>query len=149
MCGFCDDMRDRRRYPRHESWFPVQIDRWFARGLMGCCIDGSASGLLIRSPAQLSAGERIKLTFKVVPTQNEWIRTEAEVIRATRAESTDDPWPVTVALRFAEPILKLEMLFQIADDRRMHGDPRMRRRHSGIRKVTRVLTEDGVELALA
>lgn len=143
-------MRDRRRYPRHESWFPVQIDRWFHRGLMGCCIDGSASGLLVRSPVMPSPGERLKLTFKVVPTQSEWIRTEAEVIRATRNEASDDPWPVTIALRFAEPILKLEMQFQIADDRRLHGDPRQRRRHSGIRKITRVVTEDGnVELAIA
>jgi len=141
-------MRDRRRYPRHEAWFPVQIDRWFQPGLMGCCVDGSASGLLIRSPIQYAEGEKLKLTFKILPTQDEWIRTEAIVIRADRVEGSDDPWPVWVALHLAEPILKLEMLFQIMDDRRKNGDPRTRSRHSGVRKITRVVTERGVEFAL-
>ena len=103
----------------------------------------------MRSPGQLSPGERIKLTFKVLSTQSEWIRTEAEVVRATRSEATDDPWPVTVALRFPEPILKLEMLFQIADDRRVKGDPR-RRRGSGLRRIQRTVNEHGeVELSVA
>jgi len=141
-------MRDRRRYPRHEAWFPVQIDRWFQPGLMGCCIDGSASGLLIRSPVQFAPAERVKLTFKIVPTQDEWVRTEAEVIRADRIDGSEDPWPVWVALRLPEPIMKLEMLYQIADDRRRNGDPRTRRRHSGIRTVTRVVTEHGVDFAI-
>ena len=118
---------------------------------MGCAIDGSASGLLVKSPVQVNPGERLKLTFKVISTQNEWITTEAEVIRASRPKNaSDDPWPVTIALRFAEPILKLEMLFQIADERRVHGDPRQRRHGSGVRRVTRTVNDNGdVEVALA
>lgn len=142
-------MRDRRRYPRHESWFPVQVDRWFQRGLMGCCIDGSASGLQVRSPTQLSVGETVKLVFKVVPTQTEWVRSVAEVIRADRVDGSEDPWPVWIALRFAEPIPKLEMLFQLADERRYKGNPRSRPPGSGVRRVTRIVTEDGVKIALA
>ena len=141
-------MRDRRRYPRHASWFPVQVDRWFQRGLLGCCIDGSASGMQFRCPTQLTVGETVKLTFKVVPTQHEWITVDAEVIRADRMDGSDDPWPVQVAVHFAEAIPKLEMLFQIADDRREKGDPRQRRKHSDIRRIQRRVTENGVEVSL-
>ena len=120
-------MRDRRRYPRHDAWFPVQIDTGSTVGLWGCCVDGSASGLLLRSPVLFSDGEDVTLTFKVLSNQRDWIRCEATVIRADiDPESGDDPWPVWVALHLEEPILKLEMLFQLADDQKRHGDARSR-----------------------
>lgn len=122
-------MRDRRRYPRHESWFPVQIDTGDAVGLWGCCVDGSASGLLLRSPVLFTRGEEVTVTFKVLSSQHDWIVADATVIRADiEPESGDDPWPVWVGLHLDAPILKLEMLFQLADDRNRRGDPRSRRR---------------------
>ena len=122
-------MKDRRRYPRHDAWFPVQLDTGDAVGLWGCCVDGSASGLLLRSPVLFVEGETVNVTFKVLSSQKDWLRARASVIRADiEPEGSDDPWPVSLALHLWEPILKLEMLFPLLDDRQRYGDPRTRRR---------------------
>lgn len=123
--------KERRRYPRHEAWFPVQVDRAEQKGLLGACIDGSASGLHICTPTAFSMGERVELVFKVLPGQSRWIQTSATVMRVevetvTDAEQDPNPWPVLVGLQFDEAIPQLEMFFSLLEEHRRHGDPRLR-----------------------
>ena len=100
-------------------------------------MDGSASGLLVRSSEPFEPGAMVSVVFKVLPSQPEWIRAEAEVVRCDVEMTVDEepsPWPIWVALHLKEAIPKLEMIFSLAESKRRLGDPHLRpirRRRAG------------------
>lgn len=121
---------ERRRYPRHDAWFPVQIDTADRKGCMAVCHDASASGLLLRTPCEFEHGEEVTLIFRVMQSQSQWVIVRGTVVRVDRErEETDgfSPWPVWIAVRFHQPFAKLELLYQVAEARQSRK-PRFQRR---------------------
>lgn len=121
---------DFRKYPRHRVWFPVQVDTDYQMGAVAACINASASGLLLRTPVELGLGDWVSLTFRSTRSSS-FIRAEAEVVRVESdvAAFGDSPsiWPNTIAVQFANPLPKLELLFQCAEERQVGVSRRKKR----------------------
>jgi len=119
-------MKERRRYQRHVVWFPVQVDTATATQRVAACSNASVSGVQLWTPLPLAIGERVTLTFRVMQSQREWLRLEGEVVHVEHEGDADagsgdgnpSPWPNWVGVRFDEPVLKLELMFHLAEEKR-------------------------------
>jgi hypothetical protein len=112
-------MDERRRHPRHQVWFPVQLDRrGGTSGIAAACQDGSASGLLLRSPAVVDVGERVSLVFRALRAQRNWFRFEGTVVRVDVELDGDGDhehaWPAQIAVELDEPSEKLGFFCELA-----------------------------------
>lgn len=74
--------------------------------VFGCCVEASASGLLVQSPVCFQEGEQIDLSFKLNRAELRWTYARACVVR-TEVRKDGGPWPVRIALRFDDVVTQL------------------------------------------
>lgn len=98
---------ERREYRRRRFWLPVQVD-----GLpTGFAVshDASDNGLLLVCSDTPPVGSNVKVTLRIPPGGNVEVSVLATVVRVTNNdEDPDGLWPKKMAVRFDEPIEKLE-----------------------------------------
>ena len=100
--GGGDGGSERRRYKRHQMWFPVTID---VAGLeiWSICRDISECGLLVSARQALPVGTVVTARFKLTPNESD--RTvSAKVVRCEQEESEFAlAFPSRLGLEFDEP----------------------------------------------
>ena len=98
---------ERREHRRRRFWLPVQVD-----GLpTGFAVshDASDNGLLLVCSGTPEVGSTVRVTLLIPPGGNVEVTVSAIVVRVT--ENDEDPeglWPYKMAVRFNEPVEKLE-----------------------------------------
>jgi hypothetical protein len=102
------EVGERRRYPRHQRWFPVTLDI-SGREVWAICRDVSETGMLVAARQPIDAGTAITLRFKVGAADTEEQVVEARVVRCERND--DDlglAFPARIGVHFARAVEALE-----------------------------------------
>lgn len=98
---------DRREHRRRRFWLPIQVD-----GLpTGFAVshDASDNGLLLVCSDAPEVGSTVRVSFLIPPGGNVEVSVFATVVRVTKNdEDPDGLWPNKMAVRFDEPVEKLE-----------------------------------------
>jgi len=98
---------ERREHRRRRFWLPVQVD-----GLpTGFAVshDASDNGLLLVCSETPEVGSAVRVTLLIPPGGSVEVTVSATVVRVTKNdEDPDGLWPYKMAVRFDEPVEKLE-----------------------------------------
>jgi hypothetical protein len=98
---------ERREHRRSRFWLPVKVDGLPAG--FAVSHDASDNGLLLVCAATLDIGAAVRLTLRVPPGGSVEVSVSAKVVRvAANDEDPDGIWPYKMAVRFDEPVDKLE-----------------------------------------
>jgi hypothetical protein len=96
---------ERRGYPRHAVWFPVQVDGEDLGIAVGATKDASATGLALEANGGFTIGAPVRLTFRV-STHEPLRHVDATIVRCHREPMAE--WPWRLAVEFEDPLPHIE-----------------------------------------
>jgi hypothetical protein len=103
----CFPEMERREHRRRRFWLPVQVDG-LATGF-AVSHDASDNGLLLVCSETVEVGSIVRVKLLIPPGGNVEVSVSATVVRvASNDEDPDGLWPHKMAVRFLEPVEKLE-----------------------------------------
>lgn len=103
---------DKRAHDRTKLWFPVTVV-CDDRSIWAVCYDASAGGMRLSCSQPLAPSSSVTLVFRVTPDDPVEHRLAATILRTEpNTDAPAGPWPLRVALAFAEPQPALGELFK-------------------------------------
>ena len=98
-------MGERRSSDRHKAFFPVAMDSSTRKDRIAMSRNASSSGVLIGSPSKFEVGERLTMTFRILPAGPMYAGIVGRVVRVEESKNDEDPmWRHIMAVEFESPL---------------------------------------------
>jgi len=98
-------LNERRRAPRRDKWFALEIGRKPDRRHLAIGVNASSTGALLGSPRVYDVGEDLHISF-VLGAEDDIGHARGRVVRIL-PDAADGPWRHRMAVAFERPVSQL------------------------------------------